>query len=233
MYNGRTILGIIPARGGSKGIPHKNIIDLCGKPLISYSVIAGLASKYIDYLMVSTDDEEIAKVAKEYGAEVPFMRPAELASDTSRTIDAVLHVLENLKKQGQLYDVLVLLQPTQPLRTSTDIDHAIERYFEMGCKSLVSVSPVDDHPLLIRSIERDVLVPLLKRPSTCRRQDMPPYYRINGCIYINEVGQIDENTSFNDNIVPFVMGKEHSIDIDESSDLVMARYYIGLKNKND
>lgn len=230
MYREKKIIAVIPARGGSKGIPHKNIIDLCGKPLISYSIIEGLKSKYIDYLMVSTDDEEIAEIAKKHGADVPFIRPVDLATDTSKTIDVVLHVLGNLKKQGHLYDVLVLLQPTQPLRTSTDIDLAIERYFETGCKSLVSISPVEDHPLLIRSIEQDVLVPVLKMSSTCRRQDMPQYYRVNGCIYINEVAQIDENTSFNDNIVPFVMEKEHSIDIDEFSDLVMARYYIKLRN---
>lgn len=230
MYREKKIIAVIPARGGSKGIPHKNIIDLCGKPLISYSIIEGLKSKYIDYLMVSTDDEEIAEIAKKHGADVPFIRPVDLATDTSKTIDVVLHVLGNLKKQGHLYDVLVLLQPTQPLRTSTDIDLAIERYFETGCKSLVSISPVEDHPLLIRSIEQDVLVPVLKMSSTCRRQDMPQYYRVNGCIYINEVAQIDKNTSFNDNIVPFVMEKEHSIDIDEFSDLVMARYYIKLRN---
>lgn len=230
MYEGKKVIGLIPARGGSRGIPHKNIIELCGKPLISYSIIEGLKSKYLDYLMVSTDDEEIARIAKEYGAEVPFMRPTELATDTSKIIDAVLHVLERLKKQGHLYDVLVLLQPTQPLRTSTDIDLAIEKFFEAGCKPLVSVSPVDDPPLLIRSIERDVLVPLLKMPSTCRRQDMPPYYRVNGCIYINETAKIDRNTSFNDNIVPFVMKKEHSIDIDEPVDLVTAGYYVGLRN---
>lgn len=226
MIKDKRILALIPARGGSKGILHKNIINLCGKPLLSYSISAGLTSKYIDYIMVSTDDKKIAEVAQRFGAEVPFMRPSKFATDTSKTIEAVLHAIETLKNQGEEFDILILLQPTQPLRTGADIDNAIERFFEMNCEPLASVSPVNDPPLLIRSIEKDKLVPLLKGSSTCRRQDMPQYYRINGCIYINQIKMIDENTSFNDNYIPFIMSKEHSVDIDEYSDLVMAEYYL-------
>ena len=226
MYRERRILGLVPARGGSKGIPHKNIIELCGKPLISYTIEAGLNSKYIDYLMVSTDDDEIARVSKEYGAKVPFMRPIELASDTAKTLDAVLHAVETMKQAGECFDDLVLLQPTQPLRTAQDIDSAIEEYYKNDCKDLVSVSEVEDHPILIRTIENSRLKPLLNVSSTCRRQDMPQYFRVNGCIYINNIKQLDENTSFNDNTVPFVMGKDHSVDIDEISDLAIAEYYL-------
>lgn len=226
MYKGKKILGIIPARGGSKGIPHKNIIDLCGKPLISYTIEAGLDSKYMDYLMVSTDSQEIAEVSEKAGAEVPFMRPAELASDTAKTVDAVVHAIKTLKEKGQEFDTLVLLQPTQPLRTADDIDRSIEIYIEQGCNSLASVSLVDDHPLLIRSISEDKLMPLLNESSTCRRQDMPLYYRINGCIYINEINSISEKTSFNDNPVPYIMEPSHSIDIDELRDLAVAEYYL-------
>ena len=229
MFNGKKIIGIIPARGGSKGIPHKNIIDLCGKPLISYTIEAGLGSQYIDYLMVSTDDQVIADDAIKYGAQVPFMRPEELAADTSKTIDAILHVLTELKKGGDAYDTMILLQPTQPLRTSQDIDEAIEKFFDSGCKPLVSVSEVDDHPLLIRSIQNGMLRNLLNVASTCRRQDMPQFYRVNGCIYINEVDEIDENTSFNDNCIPYVMSKDHSVDIDELSDLALAEYYLRMR----
>ncbi len=226
MYMNKKILALIPARGGSKGIPHKNIIDLCGKPLIAYSIEAGLKSKYIDYVMVSTDDEEIAAVSREYGAEVPFMRPAELASDTSRTVDAVIHSINTLKETGKVFDTLVLLQPTQPLRTSDDIDGAIEKYFECGEAPLVSVSEVEDHPILIRTLDKDQLIPLLNVSSTCRRQDMPKYYRVNGCIYINNVGEIDSNTSFNDNKVGYIMEQSHSVDIDELKDLALAEYYL-------
>ena len=234
MYKNKKIIGLIPARGGSKGIPHKNIINFCGKPLISYTIEAGKKSKYIDYLLVSTDDSEIAEISKIYGAEVPFMRPAEFAADTSKTIDAVIHCIQELKTQDKYFDILVLLQPTQPLRTSDDIDNSIEKFFVFNCQPLVSVSEVNDNPLLIRTIENYHLKKLLDVSSTCRRQDMPKYYRVNGAIYINEIEKIDKNTSFNDNLVPYIMGKEHSVDIDELSDLALAEfYYIKQMNKRN
>ncbi len=226
MYKNKRLLAIIPARGGSKGIPHKNIIDLCGKQLISYTIEAGLKSKYLDFVMVSTDDKDIANISQQYGAEIPFMRPAELASDTSKTLDAILYTINTMEAMGEKYDALVLLQPTQPLRTSEDIDQAIEKYAEHGYKDLVSISEVDDHPILMRTIEDEKLIPLLDTSSTCRRQDMPKYYKVNGCIYINTIKQMDENTSFNDNEIPFLMEKSHSVDIDELSDLALAAYYI-------
>lgn len=226
MYDNEQILAVIPARGGSKGIPHKNIIDLCGKPLICYTIDAALNSRYIDYVMVSTDDVNIAEVARKHGAQVPFMRPAELASDTAKTLDTILHVISALNDRGMVFSTLVLLQPTAPLRTSEDIDSAIEAYYSTGCKPIASVSEVNDHPVLIRTIEGNTLMPLLNVSSTCRRQDMPKYYRVNGCIYINAIIEINENTSFNDNPIPFIMRKSHSVDIDELSDLVMAEYYL-------
>ena len=231
MFGKQKILALIPARGGSKGIKDKNIIPLAGKPLIAYSIEAAKKSKYIDSIVVTTDSERIAEVAKRYGARVPFLRPVELAADTSKTIDAVLHAIKTLRSMGENYDTLVLLQPTQPLRTTDDIDKAIELYYESGENGLVSISTVDDSPLLIRSIGADgKLVNLLSQNSTCRRQDMPNYYKVNGCIYINKIDELNENTSFNDNRIPFIMDKEHSIDIDEMSDLWMAECY--LKNYN-
>lgn len=227
MFNNQKILALIPARGGSKGIKDKNIVFLAGKPLIAYSIEAAKYSKYIDDIIVTTDSEKIAEISKQYGASVPFMRPAELATDTSKTIDAVLHAIQTLKTMGKEYDVLILLQPTQPLRTNKDIDEAIEVYYKNKEDGLVSVSPVDDSPLLIRSISNDgKLLNLLSQNSTCRRQDMPEYYKVNGCIYINKIEEINENTSFNDNKIPFIMTKEHSIDIDELSDLCMAEHYL-------
>lgn len=225
MFNQNRILAIIPARGGSKGIPHKNIIDLCGKPLISYSVEAAKNSRYIDYILVSTDDDEIAKFAMEYGAKVPFFRPAELATDTSSTTEAIVHAIRGLESIGERFDDMILLQPTSPLRTTEDIDFAIEKYYQNGRSSLVSVSEVDDHPILVRSIENDILKPLLNVSSDCRRQDMPKYYRVNGCIYINKISDINEKSSFNDNSIPYIMEKSHSVDIDELSDLALAKYY--------
>jgi CMP-N-acetylneuraminic acid synthetase len=185
MFHGKKILALIPARGGSKGIKDKNITDLGGKPLIAYSVECGLHSKYVDSVVVTTDSAKIAEVAKQCGARVPFLRPAELASDTAKTLDAVLHAVKTLEGMGESYDLLLLLQPTQPLRTSEDVDGAIEAYFALGGEDLVSVCEVSDHPILIRTIEQGRLQNLLSCSSTCRRQDMPAYYRINGCIYIN------------------------------------------------
>ena len=218
---------MIPARGGSKGIKNKNIIDLCGKPLISYTIQAALESKYIDKVIVSTDSQEIADVAIKYGAEVPFLRPGELASDTSKTIDAVMHAVGELEKRKEQYDILILLQATQPLRTADDIDSAIELFIKNKGQSLVSVSPVEDNPILIRTIDNlGRMNSILPMKSTCRRQDMPLYYRVNGCIYINLISELDLNTSFNDNKIPYIMPKERSVDIDEIKDLLIAQYYI-------
>lgn len=231
MYKNQKLLALIPARGGSKGIKDKNIIQLAGKPLIAYSIEAAKKSKYIDSIVVTTDSEKIAEVAKIYGARVPFLRPKEFAADESKTIDAVLHAIKTLNIMKETYDVLVLLQPTQPLRSVEDIDNAIDIYYKNHEAALVSVSVVDDSPLLIRSIDNDgKLINLLSLNSTCRRQDMPKYYKVNGCIYINRIYDLDENTSFNDNSIPYIMRKEHSIDIDELSDLYLAEYY--LKNNN-
>ena len=219
MYKDKRILAIIPARGGSKGIKDKNIYPIKGKPLIAYSIDAARGSKYIDYIMVSTDSEAIAEKAKENGAEVPFMRPAELAADTSKTIDAIFDAVERLKGQGALYDVLVLLQPTSPLRTSEDIDAALELFFQEEQKSLVSVAEVNDNPVFIRRLEGNMAIPVLNQSSTVRRQDIEKFYKINGAIYINRISEIAPETSFNDNKVGYVMAKEKSVDIDCIDDI--------------
>lgn len=227
MLEGCRILALIPARGGSKGIKNKNIVDLCGKPLLAYTVEAAIASKYIDDVIVTTDSLTIAEVAIQYGAQVPFLRPEHLAQDTSTTLVGVLHAIEQLKTQKKNYDILVLLQPTSPLRDVIDIDSAVETFFSNGRRALVSISEANDHPLLMRTITGNGrMEALLSGVSTCRRQDMSKVYRVNGSIYINNVKELNENTSFNDNPVPYLMTREHSVDIDELSDLVMAQYFL-------
>ncbi len=227
MYAEEKIIALIPARGGSKGIKDKNIYPLNNKPLITYTIDAAKKSRYIDEVIVSTDSERIADVAKECGIQVPFLRPSELAQDHSKTIDTVLHVIKMMKAAGKHFGALVLLQPTQPLRNADDIDLAIEAFFKNGRKGLVSISEVNDSPLLIRSVtENGELNRLLNISSTCRRQDMPAFYRVNGCIYINDTEEIDESTSFNDNPIPFIMPKERSVDIDEPADIALAEYYL-------
>lgn len=219
------ILAVIPARGGSKGIPGKNIKDLYGQPLIAYTIQAALDCKKIDRVVVSTDSEEIAGVAKKYGADVPFLRPAALAMDTSKTIDAVIDVLERLQ---ETYEYVVLLQPTSPLRTAEDIEKAIDKAIATG-KDVASVSLVKEHPVLMREIgDDDALVPLLSGESTIRRQDMKEIYRVNGAVYVNRVADLTKDTSFNDNPVGYVMPVERSIDIDEESDFLLAEHFMSI-----
>ena len=232
MYDGKRILGLIPARGGSKGIPDKNLVDLHGKPLIAHRIASALKSRYIDRTIVSTDSETIAETARRFGADVPFLRPEELALDTSKTIEAVLHAVRTLEASGDRFDVLLLLQPTQPLTTAQDMEAAIELFFRKGQKGLVSVSPVEENPLLMRTINENAeLVSLLGVNSTCRRQDMPEYYKVNGCIYINRIDELTERTSFNDNPVGFVMERSHSVDIDEPKDLALAEYFLDRRTE--
>ncbi len=231
MIKGKWVLALIPARGGSKGIPHKNIIDFHGKPLIAYTIEAAKQCEAVDDIVVTTDDEEIRRVAVQYGAEAPFLRPAEYAADTSKTIDAVLHALRWLTEHGRTWDILVLLQPTSPLRTSEDISRGIALFMEKG-DSVCSVSPVDKHPAFIRSIEQDGrCVSLIPGMMTARRQDLKEFYQVDGAVYINTVSELNEDTNFNENRYGLVMEKSHSVDIDEKSDICMADYFYGEKCK--
>ena len=222
------VLAIIPARAGSKGIKEKNIIDLNGKPLIAHSIEAGLKSKYINKVVVSTDGEKIAKIAKDYGAEVPFLRPKHLATDTAKTIDCVIHCIEELKKNGEEYDYVVLLQPTQPLRQPWHIDEAFELIIKRNEDSLVSISKVKDHPVLMRTIDKNgYAINLLEGSSTKRRQEFPDFYKVNGAIYINKINEnFNYDTSFNDNKLVYMMDEQYGIDIDDMLDVEIAKLLI-------
>jgi len=216
MYKSKRIVAIIPARGGSKGIPNKNIIEVGGKPLIAYTIETALQSNYVDDVFVTTDSRKIAEISKEWGASVPFMRPSELATDESKTIDAVIHTLENLSED---YDYVVILQPTQPLRTAIKLDRAIELLINSLEDSLVSVSKVKQHPILMRTIDgKGILQSLLRQNSTVRRQDFQDVYIVDGSIYINAISTLNNETSLNDNILAFISDSE-VIDIDEFEDL--------------
>ena len=226
MIENKRILAVIPARCGSKGIPHKNIVDLGGRPLIDYTIQAALGSKYVDRLVVSTDDEEIALVSKTCGADVPFLRPDYLSSDTAKSIDALIHAVEFCEdEEGQTYDIIVLLQATSPFRDSADLDGALERFMATGEQGVVSMNEVDENPVLIRTMdETGKLTKLMDTTSTVRRQDMKKFYFVNGAIYINNRKTLDRDTSLNDNPVGYVMPMSHSIDIDDVSDLEYARF---------
>lgn len=229
MVHNKKILALIPARGGSKGIKNKNIIDLNDLPLIAYSIRAAKASKYIDDVIVSTDSLEIQEISNRYGAETPFVRPQRYASDTATTLDVVLHSLKALEMLGRIYDILILLQPTSPLRTAEDIDRAVELFEKTDEEGVAAVSEVSDHPVLMRKVMEDGRMErFLNQNSSIRRQDMSKMYRINGSIYINLVSKMDKNTSFNDNPIGYIMEKSHAVDIDELVDLKVAKYYMGI-----
>lgn len=219
MYKAKTYLAVIPARGGSKGIPRKNITSLNGKPLIAYSIEAALGSTHTDRVIVSTDDNEIADVSKSFGAEV-LWRPQEIAGDESPVIDTLFHVFSAL---DSVYDSIVLLQPTSPLRSALHIDEAIELHDKNAGESVVSVSPTETAPLLIREFSGEgALHRLLQEKSDIRRQDMRQYYRVNGAIYINRISELTKSSCLNDNKIGYVMSREYSIDIDEPLDLTFA-----------
>ena len=218
----KTFLVIIPARGGSKRLPRKNLLDLCGKPLIAWSIEAALKSKYISKVIVSSDDEEILNIAKEYKADF-IKRPDELASDTATTFDALKHTLENVEK----YDYVVLLQPTSPLRTEKHIDEAIELLKEKNADAIISVCEMEHSPLWSNTLDEDLNMSNFLRDEVLnkRSQDLPKYYRLNGAIYICKTDKLLQNESFflKENIYAYKMNKKHSVDIDEEIDFIIAR----------
>jgi CMP-N-acetylneuraminic acid synthetase len=217
------ILGIIPARGGSKGIPKKNIKNLNGHPMVSYTIRAALGCPELDTVMVSTDSEEIAEVARRHGAEVPFLRPAELALDTSKTIDCILHAVDTYRGMGEEFDAVAILQPTSPLRTAEDISGAVALFEARGEKGLVSVSEVNEHPILMRTMDAENgLESLLHVSSTIRRQDMPVYYRVDGAISIYKTSDLSPELSINDAPVGYVLEQTHAVDIDTYDDFLQA-----------
>ncbi|MBU3198960.1 NTP transferase domain-containing protein [Clostridium estertheticum] len=220
MYKNKKFLAIIPARGGSKSIPNKNIMSICGKPLIAYTIDAGKKSKYIDEIIVSTDSDVIKVIAEQYGAKVPFLRPEELSNDTSKSIDVVIHAINFYKKNDVSFDYVILLQPTSPLRTFEHLDNAIEKLIESNSTSLVSVCEADENPVLMRRIENEKLKEVISFEGTnLRRQDLPTFYKFNGALYINSNDMLMNKRKFVDeNTVPYVMDKESSIDIDTMLD---------------
>jgi N-acylneuraminate cytidylyltransferase/CMP-N,N'-diacetyllegionaminic acid synthase len=229
MFEGQRILALIPARGGSKGLPGKNIRDLHGKPLIAWSIQAAKQSQYIDRTIVSTDSADIAATAKEYGAETPFIRPAELATDHSSGMDVCLHALEWFSNKNDAYNLLLILQPTSPLRTVSDIDTAIETMGEKQAKAVVSVCETDHHPWWSNQLPQNGNMKGFLRPEVLNknRQELPTYYRLNGAIYLVDAEVIKKTRSFyGPETFAYVMPTERSIDIDTLQDLLVAEAYL-------
>lgn len=229
MFEGFKVLAVIPARGGSKGLPGKNILDLAGRPLIGWTIDAALGSSYIDRVVVSTDSGEIAAVARSCGAEAPFLRPAELAADQARSFDALLHALAWFEQRGERYDLLVWLQPTSPLRRTEDLDKAIELYFTRGAEAVVSVCETDHHPWWSNTLPDDGNMGGFLRPEVLNtnRQELPRYFRLNGAIYLGSPDFLKKNGSFfSEGTFACVMPRERSVDIDEALDLKLAEWLL-------
>lgn len=222
MIDGRSVLAVIAARGGSKGLPGKNILPVGGKPLLAWTIEAARGAACIDRLVLSSDDEAIIAVARAHGCEVPFRRPPELATDEAASIDVVLHALDALPG----HDIVVLLQPTSPLRTAADIDAACARLARKAVPACVSVSPAEQSPYWMYRLDAcQVLLPLLEAPpGVVRRQDLPPVYALNGAIYAADVAWLRCTRAFvTHETVALVMPTERSIDIDTSDDLERLR----------
>jgi len=234
-YNSQKhILAIIPARGGSKGIIRKNIKNLAGKPLIGWTIETALKTSIIERIIVSTDDEEIAEVGEFFGAEVPFLRPKELALDNTTDMAVYEHTLDWLmQNEGYLPDIIVWLRPTSPLRTSEDIEKAVELLVESRADWVRSVCKVENHPYWTYRLVNNKMEPFIEGIDIrkyLRRQLLPPAYRVNGNVDVTwRKTIVDKKMLYSGNLHAYVMPVERSLDIDTMIDFVFAEALMGGK----
>ena len=231
------MLALITARGGSKGVPGKNVAPVAGKPLIAWTIGAALASACVSRAVVSTDDDEIARVARQWGADVPFIRPAELARDDSPHIPVMTHAVEWLESREDLhFDYILLLQPTSPLRTAEDIDGAYRLCSEKNADSVVSVCEARSHPYWTKRIDangrlEDFVASCEDYPQ---RQSLPPAYALNGAIYLVKRDVLMEKQAIHtDRTYAYVMPPERSLDVDSPWDLHLADLILKDRRNDD
>ncbi len=225
------MLAVIPARGGSKGVLGKNIKELSGKPLISYTIEAALNSNIFEKVIVSTDSDEIAYIAKENGAEVPFMRPKKISGDLISSDDVVLHALEFYRQNEIEFESVCKLQPTSPLRTAEHIKQAYQLFIKKNADFVVSVCECEHSPMWSGTLEKDLGMENFIKNEVKRacRQELPLYYRLNGAIYMGKTDSFCKNKSFlGENGFAYIMKQENSVDIDSFLDFAMAE--VILKN---
>lgn len=223
------MLAVIPARGGSKGVPHKNIKELAGKPLLAYTVEAAVKSGVFEKVIVSTDDAEIADAARKYGAEIPFIRPDAISGDFVSSDDVVEHALNYFKDMGQDFDTVCKLQPTSPLRTAEHIRQAYMQMQEKKADFVVSVCECEHSPLWSGILDEDNRLDKFIREDVKRacRQSLPAYYRLNGAIYMAKTEAFLKQKSFlGKNGIAYIMPQRDSVDIDSSLDFLFADFLI-------
>lgn len=235
MYKNKRILAIIPARGGSKGLPGKNIKELCGKPLINWTIDVLKGVSYIDCIFVSTDSEGIAQVARQDGVEVPFLRNQLLAKDNSMVIDAVLETLHYFLTQGEKFDIVLLLEPTSPLRTIEMVEECIRKIIDTQASSLATYSELEVPLERVWCIENDQAYTYVKNDMAFRsRQSLTKVYKLNGLLYAIQTEKLyttDSPQVITKDVVPYITPREMSTDIDDIHDFEYIEFLISSKNE--
>ncbi|MCX5695198.1 MAG: acylneuraminate cytidylyltransferase family protein [Candidatus Omnitrophica bacterium] len=225
MYRGKSVLALIPARGGSKGLPGKNIRLLLGKPLISWSIEQALGSRYIDKVVVSTDSTKITGIARHYGAEVPFRRPKKLASDNAKSMDVILHAINFYESRGHIFDIIVFLEPTSPLREIEDIDKAIEILMtNQKAESIVGVAKLESaHPEFLVKLKKGFLEPYLNKAyKVFRRQEVEELYFFEGSLYIAYAESLkNKKTFYHNKTLAYIVPKWKSFEMDDYTDFII------------
>lgn len=240
MYKNQSILALIPARGGSKGLPGKNLMLIDGRPLVSFPITTALNSKYIDNVVLSSDDDKIMAVGRMYNCCVPFQRPEHLASDTASSIDVAIHAIDYYEEQGKIYDYIILLEPTSPLTEAKDVDRAIEMLIDNRdvSDSIVGMAVVEsNHPLfLAKKGEQGNVIPYIRKDfiTPIRRQDLNELLFFEGSLYMSDIATLKRIRSFvHEKTMPFVVPRWKSIEIDEYSDFLIAELYYNNFIKNN
>ncbi|RXJ72809.1 CMP-N-acetlyneuraminic acid synthetase [Veronia nyctiphanis] len=226
MLNGKVVMAVIPARGGSKRLPGKNILPLAGKPLIGWTIEAAQQSQYVDKVVVSTDSQQIADVADMFGVRVPSLRAPELSDDKASSVTVLIDAVE---RYGSEADIIVLLQPTSPLRTSEHIDNALTLFDSKEALSVISVTPCEHSPLWANTLPDTMAMDDFIRPEAAvRSQDLPTHYRLNGAIYALDKADLLQTSAinFSNRAFAFEMDSRDSVDIDTQLDLDLAEVCI-------
>lgn len=231
------VLGLIPARGGSKGVPRKNIKNLCGKPLLAYTAETALKAKRLLRVVLSTEDDEIAEIGKKFGLDVPLMRPQELAQDTTPTLPVIQHMLLTLQNMGETFDAVCLLQPTNPLRQTEDIDNCIKLLIDSQADSVISVLPVpheyNPNWVFIQNGNGMVKLSTGEKEPISRRQDLPKAFHRDGSIYVTRTEIIiNKNSLYGSKIQAYEMNPFCSANIDTEKDWESVQKVLSKKNKS-
>jgi CMP-N-acetylneuraminic acid synthetase len=220
-------LAIIPARSGSKRVPDKNTTLLGGMPLIAHTIKAAASSRKIDRTVVSTDSEQIARIAREWGGDVPFLRPPEIAGDASPAIETILHAVNTIERDGCRVDAVVLLQPTSPFRTAAHIDAALDLFESSGADTVTSIRELSEHPYWCWTIKDGDFKPYFSKDHmSMGRETLPPAFIENGAIFVVRRSLVAKNTIYGERIVPYLMSRESSLDIDTLDDLRLAEFLL-------